>query len=68
MVREVDDGTSTLFWKDPCMEGPSIDVGFRRLFELANNKLATILKCLLWGWGLMVRHENGEGGCVITHM
>jgi len=42
MVSEVDDGTSTLFWKDPWLEGSSLDVGFRRLFELADNNLETI--------------------------
>ena len=37
IVREVRDGTSTLFWKDPRLEGTSLEVYFKRVFELAGN-------------------------------
>jgi len=35
--RKVGDGSSTLFWKDPWLDGMSLGVRFRRLFELAVN-------------------------------
>jgi hypothetical protein len=42
VVREVGDGTSTLFWKDPWLGGFSYDIRFRRLYELVENKLISI--------------------------
>ncbi|GAU10361.1 hypothetical protein TSUD_422740, partial [Trifolium subterraneum] len=45
MVRKIGDGRGTLFWKDPWLaEGEPVilERSFSRLFELAENKLATV--------------------------
>ena len=53
--REMDDGTSTLFWKDSWLDGSSLDVSFRRLFELTDNELIIVVDMYLLRWGV-----NGE--------
>jgi len=45
----------TLFWKDLWIGELLLEVRFRRLFELADNKLVTIAKMHCFGWGV-----NGE--------
>jgi len=53
--RKVGDGSSTLFRKDPWLEGISLEVWYHRLFELTVNKLVTVAEMFSLGWGL-----NGE--------
>jgi len=40
--RQVGDVTSSLFWKDPWLDGVSLHVRYARLFDLAVNKFATV--------------------------
>jgi len=49
------DRSTTLFWKDPRLDGFSFSLSFNILFELANNKLATVVDIFSLGWG-----EYGE--------
>lgn len=49
--REIGDGTKTLFWWDPWIDGMILKHSFSRLFDLAVNKMATVLKCFLVGGG-----------------
>ncbi|KEH42387.1 hypothetical protein MTR_1g068995 [Medicago truncatula] len=53
--QEVANGSSTLFWKDPWLDGESLEVRFHRLFELAYIKLATVAEMFTLGWDV-----NGE--------
>ena len=53
--REMDDETSTLFWKDSRLDGSSLFVSFRRLFELTDNELIIVADMYLLRWGV-----NGE--------
>ncbi|MCI59910.1 cytochrome P450, partial [Trifolium medium] len=60
--RQVGDGASSLFWKDPWLDGVSLDARYAKLFDLAVIKFATVLrKCSHWVGGLMVRRGSGEG-------
>jgi hypothetical protein len=52
---EVGNKMSTLLWRDPWLDGVLLEASFRRLFELAENKLATIAETKMMGWGV-----NGE--------
>jgi hypothetical protein len=45
---EVGDEMSTLFWCDPLLNDASLDVRFRRLFELAKDNLVIEI-CILRG-------------------
>jgi hypothetical protein len=36
----VGDGASTLFWKDPWLDGVSFDVRYARLYDVVVNKLS----------------------------
>ena len=65
VIREVCDEISTLFWKDPWLGGSSFDVRFSRLFELVDNKLKTVWKCIFWGGVLVGRRGSGAGGCLL---
>jgi hypothetical protein len=47
----VDNGSSTLFWKDWWVGEDRLCVSFRRLFKLAENKLMTIAHMFILGWG-----------------
>jgi hypothetical protein len=38
----VSDGSSTLFWWDPCLEGGTLKDRFKKLLELAENKMLTV--------------------------
>jgi len=42
IVREVGNGSTTLFWKNPWLNGVSFSTSFNRLFESADNILATV--------------------------
>ena len=37
----------TLFWRDPWIDGSSLEARFSRLFDLADNKLATMVDMYL---------------------
>lgn len=53
--QKLGDEASTLFWKDPWTDGIPLNVRFSRLFNLVENKLASITKMNKLGWG-----GNGE--------
>jgi len=44
-----------LFWKDPWLDGVSLDVRYAKLFDLLINKCATIAEVFSLGWEV-----NGE--------
>lgn len=44
------DGSSTLFCSDPLLDGRQLNVRFRRLYDLFENKLATLTKMNSLGW------------------
>lgn len=52
ICRKVGDESSTLFWNDPWLDGRSLKDSFRSLFELADNKLATVAEMFSLGWGV----------------
>jgi len=52
---EVGDGAHTLFWWDPWIDELVLKNSFGRLFDLSNNKMATVTKMYSLGWG-----EEGE--------
>jgi len=52
---EVGDGTQTLFWWDPWIDGMVLKISFSRLFDLATNKMATVAEIYSLRWG-----EEGE--------
>lgn len=43
-------GSSALFWRDPRMEDTLLNVRFSMLYDLADNKMATVadLHSLVW--------------------
>ena len=51
----MDDGSSTLFWRDLWFDGFSLNVSSSRLYELAENKMVTVVQMYDLGWGV-----NGE--------
>ena len=55
IVREVGDGSSTLFWKDHWLGGNLLSLIFYRLFDLAKNKLVSVAAMFYQG-----RREFGE--------
>jgi len=52
----VGDVSTTLVWWDPWLEGGTLKDWFSRPFELAENKLVSILEINFLGW-----EEDGEG-------
>jgi len=54
-IRQVEDGATTLFWKDPGLVDVSFGVRYARLFDPAVNKLSTVTKMFSLGW-----EPNGE--------
>jgi hypothetical protein len=52
IVRRVGDGSQTLFWKDPWLDDCPFDRSFRRLFDLAENKLISVSEMCSLGWGV----------------
>jgi hypothetical protein len=49
--REVEDESSTLFWRYPWLDDFSIEIKFRKLFELADNELANVANTHFLGSG-----------------
>ncbi|CAJ2656620.1 unnamed protein product [Trifolium pratense] len=54
--RKVGDGSDTFFWTDPWVDGTSLRERFGRLFDLAENKSASVAEMFMQGW------EAGGGG------
>ncbi|CAJ2635537.1 unnamed protein product [Trifolium pratense] len=50
--RKVGDGFDTFFWTDPWVDGTSLWERFGRLFDLAENKSATVAEMFMHGWGV----------------
>ena len=55
IVRQVGDGRTTMFWVDPWLGDIPLATPFARLFELSENKLATVSEMYTLGW-----EEGGE--------
>ncbi|CAJ2662251.1 unnamed protein product [Trifolium pratense] len=51
VLRRVGDGSDTLFWTDPWLDGSSLRERFGRLFELAETKSRTVAEMFHLGWG-----------------
>ncbi|CAJ2643991.1 unnamed protein product [Trifolium pratense] len=51
VVRRVRDGTDTLFWTDPWLDGISLRERFGRLFVLAETKSCSVAEMFALGWG-----------------
>ena len=52
IVRQVGDGSTTLFWVDPWLGDIPLATSYARLFELSKNKQATVLEMYTLGWGV----------------
>ncbi|CAJ2662883.1 unnamed protein product [Trifolium pratense] len=50
VVRQVGDGSDTFFWTDPWVDGISFRERFGRLFDLAENKSASVAEMFSRGW------------------
>ncbi|CAJ2644200.1 unnamed protein product [Trifolium pratense] len=48
--RQVGDGSDTFFWTDPWVDGISMRERFGRLFDLAENKSASVAEMFMRGW------------------
>ncbi|PNX58814.1 receptor-like kinase, partial [Trifolium pratense] len=51
VVRRVGDGSDTLFWTDPWLDGCPLCERFGRLFSLAETKPHTVAEMFSLGWG-----------------
>jgi len=51
IVRQVGDGSTTLFWVNPWLGDITLSTSYARLFELSENKLATVSEMFALGWG-----------------
>lgn len=60
----VGDGVSSLFWKEPWLDGVSLADRYARLLDLVVNKCATVVELSSLVGRLMVRRESGEGDCL----
>ncbi|CAJ2627870.1 unnamed protein product [Trifolium pratense] len=49
--RQVGDGSDTFFWTDPWVDGTSLRERYGRLFDLAENKSASVAEMFMRGWG-----------------
>ncbi|CAJ2670936.1 unnamed protein product [Trifolium pratense] len=49
--RKVGDGSDTFFWTDPWVDGTTLRERFGRLFDLAENKSASVAEMFMRGWG-----------------
>ncbi|CAJ2644025.1 unnamed protein product [Trifolium pratense] len=49
--RRVGDGSDTLFWTDPWLDGISLKERFGRLFALAETKSRSVAEMFALGWG-----------------
>jgi hypothetical protein len=52
IIRRVGDGRDTLFWVDPWLDECPLIRSFGRLYDLAENKLATVSEMFELGWGV----------------
>jgi hypothetical protein len=50
VTRVVGDGTNTLFWTDPWLDGIPFSVRFGRLFDLAVTKPSSVAEMFSLGW------------------
>ncbi|CAJ2651349.1 unnamed protein product [Trifolium pratense] len=50
--RKVGDGSDTFFWTDPWVDGTTLRERFGRLFDLAENKSASVAEMFMRGWGI----------------
>ncbi|CAJ2646720.1 unnamed protein product [Trifolium pratense] len=51
VLRRVGNGSDTLFWTDPWVDGISLRERFGRLFVLAETKSHTVAEMFVLGWG-----------------
>ncbi|GAU27940.1 hypothetical protein TSUD_146550 [Trifolium subterraneum] len=51
IVKKVGDGTDTLFWSDPWVDGIPLGRRFRCLFDLAETQLCSVAEMTSLGWG-----------------
>ncbi|CAJ2641323.1 unnamed protein product [Trifolium pratense] len=51
VVKRVGDGSDTLFWTDPWLDGISLRQRFGRLFALAQTKSCSVAEMFALGWG-----------------
>ncbi|CAJ2653733.1 unnamed protein product [Trifolium pratense] len=51
VLRRVGDGSDTLFWTDPWLDGIPMRERFGRLFSLAETKSRTVAEMFALGWG-----------------
>jgi len=49
--RQVGDGVSSLFWKDPWLDSVSLDVRYARLSDLVVNKCVIVAEMFSFGLG-----------------
>ncbi|CAJ2658361.1 unnamed protein product [Trifolium pratense] len=52
VLRRVGDGSDTLFWTDPWLDGVSLRERFGRLFVLAETKSLSVAEMYALGWGI----------------
>ncbi|CAJ2678024.1 unnamed protein product [Trifolium pratense] len=50
VLRQVGDGSDTFFWTDPWVDGISLRERYGRLFDLAENKSASVADMFMRGW------------------
>ncbi|CAJ2631793.1 unnamed protein product [Trifolium pratense] len=50
VVRQVGDESDTFFWTDPWVDGISLRERYGRLFDLAENKSASVAEMFMRGW------------------
>jgi len=63
VLRKVGDGATTSFWLDRWVGDVPLSRRFSLLFNLAENKLATVAFMFSLGWEEGVERGSGRGGC-----
>ncbi|GAU51257.1 hypothetical protein TSUD_98780 [Trifolium subterraneum] len=58
--KRVGDGSDTLFWTDPWVEGIPLCERFGRLFNLAETKSQTVAEMFLRGWGVEGEDQSSD--------